>query len=103
MEYKILNNINSPADVKKLNNDEIKLLCDEIRFEIIDVVSKNGGHLASSLGAVELTIALHRVFSSPRDMRTNYLQVERILFLLFVKKGEYLVLCVLMRANTILL
>ncbi len=67
MEYKILNNINSPADVKKLNNDEITLLCDEIRFEIIDVVSKNGGHLASSLGAVELTIALHRVFSSPRD------------------------------------
>ena len=63
MEYKILNNIDSPTDIKKLNNDEIALLCDEIRSEIIDVVSKNGGHLASSLGAVELTGALHRVFN----------------------------------------
>ncbi len=67
MEYKILNDIKSPYDVKKLNKDEIALLCDEIRSEIIDVVSKNGGHLASSLGAVELTVALHRVFSSPKD------------------------------------
>lgn len=67
MEYKILNNIKSPDDVKKLSKDEITLLCDEIRGEIIEVVSKNGGHLASSLGAVELTVALHRVFSSPKD------------------------------------
>lgn len=67
MEHKILGNINSPDDVKKLNKDEITMLCDEIRSEIIDVVSKNGGHLASSLGAVELTVALHRVFYSPRD------------------------------------
>ena len=67
MEYKILNKVKSPEDVKKLNTDEINLLCAEIRSEIIDVVSKNGGHLASSLGAVELTIALHRVFSSPKD------------------------------------
>ena len=67
MEYKILNNVNSPNDVKKLNSDEVALLCSEIRSEIIDVVSKNGGHLASSLGAVELTVALHRVFNSPND------------------------------------
>lgn len=67
MEHKILNNIKSPDDVKKLNKCEIDLLCNEIRGEIIDVVSKNGGHLASSLGAVELTVALHRIFSSPRD------------------------------------
>ncbi len=67
MDYKILNNINSPDDVKKLNTTEIATLCEEIRNEIIDVVSKNGGHLASSLGAVELTVALHRVFSSPDD------------------------------------
>lgn len=67
MEYKILGNIKTPDDVKKLNKDEITMLCNEIRSEIIDVVSKNGGHLASSLGAVELTVALHRVFSSPRD------------------------------------
>ncbi len=67
MEHKILSGINSPNDIKKLNSDEINLLCEEIRNEIIDVVSKNGGHLASSLGAVELTVALHRIFSSPKD------------------------------------
>lgn len=67
MDYKILNSINSPDDVKILNDDETALLCSEIRNKIIDVVSKNGGHLASSLGAVELTVALHRVFSSPDD------------------------------------
>lgn len=67
MEYKILNKINSPKDIKKLNKGEVDLLCGEIRSEIIDVVSKNGGHLASNLGAVELTVALHRVFSSPDD------------------------------------
>ena len=67
MEYKILRDVNSPDDIKKLNSDEINILCDELRNEIIEVVSKNGGHLASSLGAVELTVALHRVFSSPKD------------------------------------
>ncbi len=67
LEYKILNKINAPDDLKRLNRAEINLLCEEIRSEIIDVVSKNGGHLASSLGAVELTVALHRVFSSPKD------------------------------------
>ena len=67
LEYKILRDVNSPDDIKKLNSDEINILCDELRNEIIEVVSKNGGHLASSLGAVELTVALHRVFSSPKD------------------------------------
>ncbi len=67
MEYKILSTIKSPDDVKKLNSNDTQLLCDEIRQRIIDVVSQNGGHLASSLGAVELTVALHRVFSSPQD------------------------------------
>lgn len=67
MKYEILNKINNPDDVKKLNIQESVTLCDEIRNEIISVVAENGGHLASSLGAVELTVALHRVFSSPRD------------------------------------
>ena len=67
MEYKILNQIKSPQDVKKLDNKEIQLLCEEVRDSIINTVSKNGGHLASNLGAVELTIALHRSFSSPED------------------------------------
>ncbi len=67
MEYSVLSNIKSPEDVKKLNNSQLQLLCNEIRDCIISTVSKNGGHLASNLGAVELTVALHRAFSSPKD------------------------------------
>ena len=67
MEYKLLSKIKSPDDVKKLNYDEIPLLCQEIRDCIVSTVAKNGGHLASNLGAVELTVALHRSFSSPED------------------------------------
>ncbi len=67
MDYPILGTIKSPADVKKLNSAELKNLCSEIRDCIITTVSKNGGHLASNLGTVELTVALHRVFSSPMD------------------------------------
>lgn len=63
----MLENINSPDDIKKLSHKEIKQLAQEMRTTIIDVVGKNGGHLASNLGVVELTIALHRVFSSPKD------------------------------------
>ncbi|MBQ7646172.1 MAG: hypothetical protein IJS94_02775 [Clostridia bacterium] len=63
----ILDNIKSPADVKKLSESECTELASEIRKRLVDVVSKNGGHLASNLGVVELTIALHRVFSSPKD------------------------------------
>ena len=67
MEYKFLNKINSPKDIKSLSLSELENLSEEIRFKLIDTVSKNGGHLASNLGAVELTIALHRIFDSPYD------------------------------------
>ncbi len=67
MEYRLLNNIKSPDDVKKLEYDSLKVLCEEIRDCMINTVSKNGGHLASNLGTVELTVALHKVFDSPRD------------------------------------
>lgn len=67
MEYKILSGIKSPDDVKKLNNAELNVLCDEMRDIIIETVSKNGGHLASNLGTIELTVAIHRAFSSPTD------------------------------------
>lgn len=67
MEYKLLSKIKSPDDLKKLNELEMPLLCQEIRDCIVHTVSKNGGHLASNLGAVELTVALHRSFSSPED------------------------------------
>ncbi len=62
-----LENVNSPKDIKKLNIDELEALCGEIRELMIDTVSKNGGHLASNLGTVELTVALHKVFNSPTD------------------------------------
>ncbi len=63
----LLERITSPRDIKELSIDELRKLSDEIRETIIDVVSKNGGHLASNLGVVELTIAIHYVFDSPRD------------------------------------
>ena len=63
----MLENINSPSDIKNLSQKELKQLAQEIRNTIIQTVGKNGGHLASNLGVVELTIALHRVFSSPDD------------------------------------
>jgi len=62
-----LDKIESPKDLKKLTNVELTKLAEEIRQEMIDVVSVNGGHLASNLGVVELTIALHRAFESPKD------------------------------------
>ena len=65
--YPILGRIQSPADVKALPEDALPALAAEIREKLLETVSNNGGHLASNLGAVELTIALHRVFDSPRD------------------------------------
>lgn len=63
----MLEKINSAEDVKKLNIEEQNKLAEEIRKYILEVVSKNGGHLASNLGVVELTIALHTVFNLPKD------------------------------------
>ena len=63
----ILQEIHSSADLKKLKKDELSQLCDEIRHELIHTVSENGGHLASNLGVVELTVALHRVYDTPED------------------------------------
>ena len=62
-----LEKINSPADLKALSRSELPILASEIRKVIIEVVSKNGGHLAPSLGVVELAIALHYVFTAPAD------------------------------------
>ncbi len=63
----ILENINSPEDLRKVPRETLPKLAAEIREEIIDVVSKTGGHLASSLGVVDLTIALHYAFDTPKD------------------------------------
>jgi 1-deoxy-D-xylulose-5-phosphate synthase len=64
----LLESINSPADLGKLDSDELAVLAEEIRSFIVKAVSATSGHLGSNLGAVELTLALHRVFSSPRDI-----------------------------------
>ena len=63
----ILDKVNSPEDLKRLSLEELPLLAEQTRSEIIRLTAQNGGHLASSLGAVELVLALHRVFDSPRD------------------------------------
>jgi len=63
----ILNRIDGPGDVKRLSQNELVELCSEIRESLVTRVSENGGHLASNLGVVELTVALHRVFDSPKD------------------------------------
>ncbi|MCK5180974.1 MAG: 1-deoxy-D-xylulose-5-phosphate synthase, partial [Dehalococcoidia bacterium] len=64
---RILEKVNKPGDVKELDQDKLDDLCSEIRELLVSRVSENGGHLASNLGAVELTVALHRVFDSPKD------------------------------------
>ncbi len=66
-DYKLLYDINSPEDIKKLEGQDLKLLCTEIRQYMVDVISKIGGHFGGGLGAVELTVALHKVFNTPYD------------------------------------
>ena len=65
--YRFLTGIDSPDELKKLSFDELNILAQEIREFLIDTVSKTGGHIASNLGVVELTIALHRVLNAPLD------------------------------------
>ncbi len=63
----LLSQITGPTDVKDLSEDQLKTLSEEIRARLIEVTSRNGGHIGPNLGVVELTLALHRVFESPRD------------------------------------
>jgi 1-deoxy-D-xylulose-5-phosphate synthase len=63
----LLKNIDSPADLKKINKDDLYKVCDELRQYIVDIVSVHGGHFAASLGVVELTVALHYVYYTPYD------------------------------------
>ncbi len=64
---KLLKNIDSPADLKKLSREELHLVCDELRQYIVDIVSVHGGHFGASLGVVELSVALHYVYNTPYD------------------------------------
>ncbi len=67
MEYKILDKINFPSDIRNLDKKDLKTLADELRHRTIETVSKTGGHLGAGLGVVELTVAIHYVFNTPRD------------------------------------
>ena len=67
MKSSILDTICSPQDVKELPFEQLDVLCTQIRERLIQTTAKTGGHLASNLGTVELTVALHRVFDCPDD------------------------------------
>ena len=67
MDYKYINKIDSPADLKKVKLEELPAVCAELRQFIIEALSTNPGHLGSSLGTIELTVALHYVFDTPND------------------------------------
>ena len=67
IEIKYLDKIKSPKDLDTLNDDQLKELASELRYDVIEKVSKTGGHLGASLGVVELTIALHKIFNTPKD------------------------------------
>ena len=67
IKIELLNHIDTPADLRKLSVEQLPQLCDELRNTIVQELSVNPGHLASSLGVVELTVALHYVFDTPND------------------------------------
>ena len=64
---KLIRQINFPADLRKFGKDDLRQISDELRDELIDVVSETGGHLGAGLGVVELTVALHYAFDTPKD------------------------------------
>ena len=67
MLLNLLPKIKSPSDVRKLNSDELNKLADELRHFTIETVTEIGGHLAPTLGVIELTVALHKVFNTTKD------------------------------------
>ena len=64
---RLIKQINFPSDLRKFKKENLKQISDELRDELIDVVSETGGHLGAGLGVVELTVALHYVFDTPKD------------------------------------
>ena len=64
---RLIKQINFPSDLRKFKKEDLKKISDELRDELIDVVSETGGHLGAGLGVVELTVALHYVFDTPKD------------------------------------
>src|SRR5256885_9842109 len=91
---RLLEGINSPADIKALREHDLPQLAQDVRDELIRVLSQTGGHLGPNLGVVELTIALHRVFNTPRDrldrkstrLNSSHLVISYAVFCLKTKK-----------------
>jgi hypothetical protein len=97
-KYKLLSNINSPADLKKLSMDQLPDVCRELRSYIIEQLSTNPGHLASSLGAIEITVAIHYVFDTPEDrivwdvgIRLTAIKFSQDAEILFIPIGDLMV------------
>jgi len=67
-KYKVLSKVNYPEDIKNLDVPQLKILCSDIREYLIDTISEIGGHFGGGLGAVELTVAIHKVFDTPKDL-----------------------------------
>ncbi len=67
LQTPLLDKIKYPKDLKKFNDKDLKKICIELRKEVVDAVSVTGGHLGAGLGVVELTVAIHNVFNTPRD------------------------------------
>ena len=63
----LLDKVKYPKDLRKLNDSQLKVVCKELRDEVVDAVSVTGGHLGAGLGVVELTVAIHSVFNTPND------------------------------------
>ena len=67
MSSKLIDQINYPSDLRKLKKEQLEEVSKDLRNELIDVVSETGGHLGAGLGVIELTVALHYVFNTPKD------------------------------------
>ena len=67
-KYKILSKVDNPSDIKDMSNSELNLLCSDIRQYMVDTISQIGGHFGGGLGAVEIAVAVHKVFNAPQDL-----------------------------------
>ena len=73
MQLKYLPNISSPEDIRSFTKNELKDLCNELRSYTIETITEIGGHLAPTLGVIELTVALHYVYNTPKDYRYPFM------------------------------
>ena len=104
MPKRLLDGIRSPADIKGLREQDLPQLAQEVRDELIKVLSQTGGHLGPNLGVVELTIALHRVFDTPRDrfvMDVSHQGYVHKMFTGRVNSADSMAFCCAPKASTI--